>query len=92
MNRPSFERTKRRTHLRLTLEHLESRRLMAGLNVLVFADNDGSRSLNSAVDAPAANRLVYVDLNRSGSFEDGEPLAVSGSDGYAKFPNLSAGD
>ena len=92
MNRLSFERTKRRTHLRLTLERLESRRLMAGLNVFVFADNDGSRSLDTTVDAPAANRLVYVDLDRSGRFEEGEPLAVSGSDGYAKFPHLSAGN
>lgn len=92
MNRLSFERTKRRTHLRLTLEHLESRRLMAGLNVLVFADNDGSRTLGTAADSPAANRLVYVDLNRSGRFEDGEPLSVSGADGLAKFPNLPAGD
>lgn len=91
MNRTGFERIKRR-HLRLTLEHLESRRLMAGLNVLVFADQDGSRSLDRAVDAPAANRLVYVDINRNLRFEDGEPLAISGIDGVARFPNLVSGD
>ena len=91
MNRQGTQRSKRTSRLRLTVEHLESRRLMAGLNVLVFADNDGTRTLNSAADTPAANRLVYVDLNRTGRFEDGEPLAISGSDGIAKFPNLTAG-
>ncbi len=92
MNRPGFGRSKRRHHFRLTLEHLESRRLMAGLNVLVFTDQDGSRSLSPAYDQPAPNRLVYVDLNRNFRFEDGEPLAASGADGIARFPNLSAGD
>lgn len=92
MKRPGFERIKRRTHIRLALEHLEQRRLMAGLNVLVFTDQDGSRSLSPSVDAPAPNRLVYVDLNRDFGFDDGEPLAVSGDDGIARFPGLAAGD
>ena len=92
MNRPGFERIKRRTHIRLSLEHLEHRRLMAGLNVLVYTDQDGSRSLSPAMDTPAPNRLVYVDLNRNLQFEDGEPLAASGDDGYARFPGLAAGD
>lgn len=92
MKRPGFERIKRRTHIRLALEHLEHRRLMAGLNVLVFTDQDGSRSLSPSVDVPAPNRLVYVDLNRDLGFDDGEPLAVSGDDGIARFPGLAAGD
>ncbi len=53
MKRPGPERIKRRTHIRLSLEHLEHRRLMAGLNVLVFNDQDGSRSLSPSVDTPA---------------------------------------
>lgn len=92
MNRSSFQRTKRHSRLRLMIERLESRRLMAGLNVLVFSDNDGTRSFDNLVDTPAANRLVYVDLNRNGRFEDSEPLSVSGADGLAKFPDLAAGD
>ena len=92
MKRPGLERTKRRTHIRLSLEHLEHRRLMAGLNVLVFTDQDGSRSMSPSVDTPAPNRVVYVDLNRDFRFEDGEPLAVSGDDGIARFPGLAAGD
>lgn len=91
MNRLSFERTKRRTHFRLTLERLESRRLMAGLNVVVFSDDDGSRT-RSAVEPAAPNRLVYLDLDHSGRFDDGEPLAISGIDGIARFQNLAAGE
>ncbi len=92
MKRPDSERTNRRSRIRLSLEHLEHRRLMAGLNVLVFNDQDGSRSLTPSVDAPASNRLVYVDLNRDFTFDEGEPLAVSGEDGFARFPGLAAGD
>lgn len=92
MKRPGFERIKRRTHIRLSLEHLENRRLMAGLNVLVFTDQDGSRSISPSVDVPAPNRLVYVDLNRDFQYDDGEPLAASGEDGIARFPGLAAGD
>ncbi len=92
MNRPGSERIKRRPHIRLSLEHLEHRRLLAGLNVLVFTDQDGSRSLSPGSDVPAASRLVYVDLNRDFQFGDGEPLAISGEDGIARFPNLAPGD
>lgn len=92
MNRLGFEPKRGRRHVRLTLEHLESRRLMAGLNVLVFTDQDGSRSLNSAVDSPAANRLVYIDSNHNGQLDADEPLAASGADGIASFSHLEPGD
>lgn len=92
MKRQDSDPKRRRTQIRLSLEHLESRRLMAGLNVFVFADQDGTRTHDAASDSPAAHRAVYVDLDRNGRFEDGEPLAISGTDGIAKFPNLPAGE
>ncbi len=58
----------------------------------MFNDQDGSRSLSPSVDTPAPNRLVYVDLNRDLQYQTGEPLAVAGEDGIARFPDLPAGN
>ena len=78
--------------LRLVLEPLESRRLLAGIQVSVYVDDNGSRGFEAAGDSPAANRLVYVDLNHSHAFDSGEPVQVTGPDGIAFFENLEPGD
>ena len=44
----------RRRPIRLVLEPLEARRLLAGLNVSVFIDQDGSRSVDIADTADDA--------------------------------------
>ncbi|MEM7475005.1 MAG: Ig-like domain-containing protein [Planctomycetota bacterium] len=77
---------------RLYLEPLEARRLLAGLQVSVFVDSDGSRSFEPGVESAAANRLVYVDLNANGRFESAEPIAVTNSQGIAHFDDLADGD
>ena len=77
---------------KLRLEMLEARRLLAGLQVSVFADQDGSRDFSESVDAAAPNRLVYIDLNENGKFESEEPIAVSDADGNAFFADLEEGD
>ncbi len=92
MSRLGNERRSRRVQFRLRLEHLESRHLMAGLNVLVFADQDGSRAYSPGVELPASNRLVYLDTNTDGAFQDDEPFAVSGLNGIASFSDLTPGD
>lgn len=85
-NRPA-----RKGH-RLRLEPLEARRLLAGLQVSVFVDQDGSRSFDAAQDMAAADRLVYVDLNNDGEHNFGEPLQITSEDGTAFFDGLEIGD
>lgn len=76
----------------LRVEPLEARRLLAGLQVSVFVDQDGSRSFQPAAEAPAPNRIVYIDLNESGTHDPNEPTQVTGADGIAYFDDLEAGD
>lgn len=76
-------------NFRLALEPLETRRLLAGLNVSVLIDQNGSRG-GDASDSVAANRVVYLDLNRNGS-QISEPLAISDEAGVAQFWGLTAG-
>ncbi len=84
-----------RCHLgpfRLVLEPLESRRLLAGIHVSVYLDQDGSRNFSPSSDQAAPNRLVYVDLNSSGQRDPHEPVAVTDQDGSAFFADLEPGD
>lgn len=81
-----------RNGYRLRLEPLEARRLLAGLQVSVFVDQDGSRSFDAAQDLAAPNRLVYVDLNQDGDHNFGEPIQVTSEDGTAFFDGLEIGD
>ena len=85
-------RTNTRSPSRLLLEPLEARRLLAGLQVSVFVDQDGSRDFQPTVEAPAPNRIVYIDLNNSGTHEPNEPTRVTGDDGLAFFEELEEGD
>ncbi|MCR9296792.1 MAG: dockerin type I domain-containing protein, partial [bacterium] len=76
---------------RLRLELLESRRLLAGLQVSVYIDQDGSRSFDGAFDLVAANRLVYLDHDGNGVLSTGEPVQVTDRQGRAEFEGLQAG-
>ena len=82
----------RKRAVRLSVESLESRRLLAGLQVSVFLDNDGSRIYEPSIESPAVDRLVYVDLNESGGFDPGEPVAVTDLQGLATFDGLDGDD
>lgn len=72
----------------LSFDSLETRRLLAGLDVLVYSDADGSRSLNSPTEVGVARQVVFVDLNRNGSHDPGEPIAVTNKSGIASFSGL----
>ena len=76
---------------RLVIEQLETRQLLAGINVWVYSDLNGSRSYETAMDSPAANRLVYIDLDEDGSLDPREPLSVSNSKGMAEFRDIAPG-
>ncbi len=94
MKRPNGDSAKRssgrRQSFRLQLEPLEGRRLLAGLNVSVLIDQDGSRNANSA-DTAATGRLVYLDINQNGVQDDSDPFAITNEAGVAKFDGLEAG-
>ncbi len=88
-------RRDQRSHLgpfRLVLEPLEARRLLAGIQVSVYLDQDGSRQFDATSDQAAPNRLVYVDLNSNGIRDAAEPIAITDLDGKAVFSELEPGD
>ncbi len=74
------------------MERLETRQLLAGIQVAVYIDQDHSRNFDPAADAPASDRLVYVDINRNGRFDPQEPQSMTNRDGLAFFEQLAAGD
>ncbi len=76
---------------KLRFDILEDRRLLAGIDVFVFDDSDGSRYFNSSNDVALSDRAVYVDLDNNGKFASSEPWTVSDSRGIARFPNLEPG-
>ena len=80
-----------RRPVRLVLEPLEHRRLLAGLNVSVFIDQDGSRSPGAA-DSVAARRIVYVDLNGNSQQDASDPIAFTNERGVASFADLEPGE
>jgi hypothetical protein len=62
--------------------------LLAGLDVLVYSDADGSRDQNSGLELGLAKQVVYVDLNRNGSHDRNEPLSITNQAGVASFSGL----
>jgi len=56
----------------------------------VWDDVDGNRVQNSEPGIPGV--AVYLDLNRSGQFEVGEPTQESAADGSYSFENVAAGE
>lgn len=76
----------------LRIEPLEARRLLAGIQVSVYIDQDNSRGFEPTTDAAAPNRLVYVDLDANGAHDPGEPLAITDEAGNAFFEGLELGD
>jgi hypothetical protein len=74
----------------LLIDLLEDRRLMAGLDVRVFDDPFSSRA-PSASSSPAAERVVYLDLNSDGNHQASEPMSISDIDGIARFRNIDPG-
>lgn len=93
----AFARTLSRANTRQSLQRtlrfdlLEDRRLLASLDVYVFDDVDGSRSIG-AQESAVVGRMVYVDLNRDSRVQSNEPLALTNAEGHAVFDGLAEGD
>jgi Dockerin type I domain/Bacterial Ig domain len=77
---------------RLRFDILEDRRLLAGLDVFVFDDVDGSSNFDLGKDGALPDRAVYIDINNDGKLGGSEPWATSDSSGHAKFSNLEPGN
>jgi hypothetical protein len=79
------------THRRHSFDLLEERRLLAGIDVLVFQDVNQSGDVDAANEAGASGRVLFLDSNLNGSHDALEPVAISNSDGVASFRNLRPG-
>jgi hypothetical protein len=77
---------------RLRFERLECRRLLTGISVSIYLDQNQNGIFDPASDVPAANRIVYVDLDDNGQFDSGEPLAFTNDQGWTLFNGLEQGD
>lgn len=57
----------------------------------LYNDLDGN-GIRSQGENGLANWTVFLDLNRNGAFNDGEPTASTNTDGDYAFRSLTAGD
>lgn len=78
----------RRRHL---FDLLEERRLLAGIDILVFQDVSQSGGVDAADEVGASGRVLFLDSNLNGAHDALEPVAISNSDGIASFRNLRPG-
>ena len=76
----------------LRFDILEDRRLLAGIDVFVFDDLDGSGSYDIAKDGSLGERAVYIDLDNNGRLSGSEPWTTSDGTGHAVFSNLEPGN
>lgn len=76
---------------RLQFDSLEDRKLLAGLNVFVFEDGDGSGT-HSADEMGAADRVLFLDQDRDGVLDSNESWTKTDADGRARFDSLPDGD
>ncbi|MCC6509709.1 MAG: hypothetical protein IT423_11410, partial [Pirellulaceae bacterium] len=74
----------------LRLESLESRHLLASISGGVWIDHNGNASLDSS-DGSVPSAILWIDSNRNGIREAGEPVTRSAADGTFSFDGLAAG-
>lgn len=79
-----------RGQLKLALEPLECRRLLAGINVSVLIDSAQTNPDSNGL--AAVSRLVYLDANRNETYDSGEQIRITDADGNASFDDLEPGD
>ena len=77
---------------RLVFDSLEERRLLAGLDVFVFDDANGSGRFQGDAEAALSGQIVFLDANNDQTFQRGELFARTSSDGVARFNGLTSGD
>jgi hypothetical protein len=75
----------------LLFDTLEDRRLLAGLNISIFEDANGTGAFEADADIPVAFQVAYLDSNQNGSLDSNEQFAISDSNGSASFESLENG-
>jgi hypothetical protein len=79
-----------RLRMARTLETLEPRRLFTGLGGVVWDDVDSSHTFDEAESA-FPGITVYLDTNRNGRRDVGEPGDVTDAEGRYRFEGLASG-
>jgi VCBS repeat-containing protein len=88
-NRQQRANRRRRTP---RLESLEVRQLLAAsIAGTVYNDLNGNGARDQE-ERGLANWTVFIDLNRDGALQDGEPSALTDADGDYRIGDLAAGD
>jgi subtilisin-like proprotein convertase family protein len=65
--------------------------VVTGITGFVWDDADGDGTWDTPAEAGIAGRTVYLDLDRSGSLDLGEPSTVTATDGGYSFTGLGGG-
>jgi hypothetical protein len=82
----------RRKSRLLAFEALEGRALLSGSNSIIVGALDDVNETGSTVRVPGdLGRLVFLDLNRDGTQEPGEPFGFTDIQGHYTFTNLADG-
>ena len=80
-----------RLRRRLQVERLRERCVLAAITGEVFEDSNESLKQETG-ELGAAERLVFVDLNRNERLDQSEPFALSDSSGAFEIPGMEPGD
>ena len=89
-NRNKRSHKRARHQRRLLIEHLASRRVLAAVTGAVFEDLDQSFR-QEAGEVGLVDRLVYLDVNDSGTLDTGEQIVRTDDNGEFTFENLIDG-
>jgi subtilisin-like proprotein convertase family protein len=65
--------------------------VVTAITGFVWDDADGDGTWDTPAEAGIAGRTVYLDIDRSGSLDAGEPSVVTATDGGYSFTGLGAG-
>ncbi|TWU42410.1 dockerin type I domain-containing protein [Novipirellula artificiosorum] len=76
---------------RLSVEHLDQRRVLAAITGAVFHDADHSFR-QEAGEMSLPNRVVYIDVNDNGAIDRGEQYAIADESGQFLFENVGDGN
>ncbi len=93
LNPPTSKRPSRapRRRSRLTLETLETRRLLAGDILVKVSEDPNANGINEPDEDRLPGWTVYIDTNNNGSLNAGEPSLVTDGRGEALFTGLAEG-
>ena len=84
--------SRRRLANRPLLDRLEDRLAPAVITGVVWSDLNGDGVKAAQGEPGIAGRTVYLDLNRSGTFDSGDATSTTDANGAYRFDNLLSGN